>query len=115
MDKTGTITKGNFVLQKIVSAGRMTEEELLKICASCEQNSTHPIGIGITAAAKEKGLELESPAELEEIAGHGIRAEILGSEVLCGNRKLMEKYKVSLKEYKNDAYGAEVLVVSLGL
>lgn len=110
MDKTGTITKGNFVLQKIVSAGRMTEEELLKICASCEQNSTHPIGIGITAAAKEKGLELESPAELEEIAGHGIRAEILGSEVLCGNRKLMEKYKVSLKEYKNDAYGAEVLV-----
>lgn len=110
MDKTGTITKGNFVLQKIVSAGRMTEEELLKICASCEQNSTHPIGIGITAASKEKGLELESPAELEEIAGHGIRAEILGSEVLCGNRKLMEKYKVSLKEYKNDAYGAEVLV-----
>lgn len=110
MDKTGTITKGNFVLQKIVSARRMTEEELLKICASCEQNSTHPIGIGITAAAKEKGLELESPAELEEIAGHGIRAEILGSEVLCGNRKLMEKYKVSLKEYKNDAYGAEVLV-----
>lgn len=110
MDKTGTITKGNFVLQKIVSTGRMTEEELLKICASCEQNSTHPIGIGITAAAKEKGLELESPAELEEIAGHGIRAEILGSEVLCGNRKLMEKYKVSLKEYKNDAYGAEVLV-----
>ncbi len=110
MDKTGTITKRNFVLQKIVSAGRMTEEELLKICASCEQNSTHPIGIGITAAAKEKGLELESPAELEEIAGHGIRAEILGSEVLCGNRKLMEKYKVSLKEYKNDAYGAEVLV-----
>lgn len=110
MDKTGTITKGNFVLQKIVSAGRMTEEELLKICASCEQNSTHPIGIGITAAAREKGLELESPAELEEVAGHGIRAEILGSEVLCGNRKLMEKYKVSLKEYKNDAYGAEVLV-----
>ncbi len=110
MDKTGTITKGNFVLQKIVSAGRITEEELLKICASCEQNSTHPIGIGITAAAREKGLELESPAELEEIAGHGIRAEILGSEVLCGNRKLMEKYKVSLKEYKNDAYGAEVLV-----
>ncbi|MDE6906867.1 MAG: cadmium-translocating P-type ATPase, partial [Lachnospiraceae bacterium] len=110
MDKTGTITKGNFVLQKIVSAGRMTEEELLKICASCEQNSTHPIGIGITAAAREKGLELESPTELEEIAGHGIRAQILGSEVLCGNRKLMEKYKVSLKSYKNDAYGAEVLV-----
>lgn len=110
MDKTGTITKGNFVLQKIVCAGQMTEEELLKICASCEQNSTHPIGIGITAAAREKGLELENPTELEEIAGHGIRAEILGSEVLCGNRKLMEKYKVSLKEYKNDAYGAEALV-----
>lgn len=110
MDKTGTVTEGNFVLQKTVSAGSMTEEELLKICASCEQNSTHPIGTSIVAAAKEKGMKLEKPSELTEIAGHGIRARILGSEVLCGNRKLMEKYHISLEQYENTAYGAEVLL-----
>lgn len=110
MDKTGTITEGNFVLQKTVSAGAMSEAELLKICASCEQNSTHPIGTSIVTAAKEQGMKLEHPAELEEIAGHGIRAKLLGSEILCGNRKLMEKFQISLKGYQNDTYGAEVLL-----
>ena len=110
MDKTGTVTEGNFILQKTVSVGSMTDAELLKICASCEQNSTHPIGSSIVAAAKEKGMKLEKPAELSEIAGHGICARILGSEVLCGNRKLMEKYHISLDKYENTAYGAEVLI-----
>ena len=110
MDKTGTITEGNFVLQKVVKVGALSEEKLLQICASCEQNSTHPIGTSIVAAAKGKNIKLEKPSSLEEIAGYGIKANLLGSEVLCGNQKLMEKFQVSLKDYKNDAYGAEVLI-----
>ena len=47
LDKTGTITEGNFVLQKTVSAGKLSEDELLQITASCEQNSTHPIAVSI--------------------------------------------------------------------
>ena len=110
MDKTGTITEGNFVLQKVTAEGSLTEDELLKICAECEQNSTHPIGISIVTAAKEKGMELTHPSELTEVAGHGICASLNGKQVLCGNRKLMEKYQVSLENYKNDDYGAEVLI-----
>lgn len=57
-----------------------------------------------------KGMKLEKPSELSELAGHGIRARILGSEVLCGNRKLMDKYHIALDQYENTAYGAEVLI-----
>ena len=55
MDKTGTITEGNFKLQKTVSSGSLSEDELLALCAGCEQHSTHPIAVSIVAAAREKG------------------------------------------------------------
>ena len=91
MDKTGTITKGNFVVQKANPAGNaMTANDLLAISASCELSSTHPIGNSIVEAAEEKGLSIERPSKVEEIAGHGIRAELSRGVVLCGNRKLMD-------------------------
>lgn len=110
MDKTGTITEGNFVLQEVITSGEMTAQDLLKIAAGCEQNSTHPIAASIVTAAKEQNLALEKPETLEEIAGHGIRAVTSNGEVLCGNSKLMEKYKIDLSEYKKSAFGSEVLV-----
>lgn len=60
MDKTGTITEGNFQLQKVVTAGKYNENELLSMCAGCEQNSTHPIANSIVAAAKERGIQFEN-------------------------------------------------------
>ena len=88
MDKTGTITKGNFVVQKANPAGNaMTANDLLAISASCELSSTHPIGNSIVEAAEEKGLSIERPSKVEEIAGHGIRAELSRVVVLCGNIK----------------------------
>ncbi len=110
MDKTGTITEGNFVLQKVVPAGKYTPDELLQMAASCEQISTHPIANSIVAAAQEKGLSMEKPQSLEEIAGHGIRAELKNGSVLCGNKKLMDKYNIQMKTAKNDAFGAEVFL-----
>ena len=68
MDKTGTITEGNFQLQKVVTAGKYNENELLSMCAGCEQNSTHPIANSIVAAAKERGIQFEKPSSLEEIS-----------------------------------------------
>ena len=89
MDKTGTITKGNFVVQKVNPvAGSMSEDELLALSASCELSSTHPIGNSIVDAAREKGLEIERPEQVEEIAGQGIKARTDKGTVLCGNRKL---------------------------
>ena len=95
MDKTGTITKGNFVVQKANPAGNaMTANDLLAISASCELSSTHPIGNSIVEAAEEKGLSIERPSKVEEIAGHGIRAELSRGVVLCGNRKLIPERKL---------------------
>ena len=91
VDKTGTVTRGDFRVQPCDPA-------LLRLCASCEQNSSHPIAVSIVAAAKEQGLCLDSPEELEEIPGHGIRAVLNGKTVLCGNEKLMLRFGVTVEE-----------------
>lgn len=96
MDKTGTITEGNFRLQNVVSTGSYSEQELLQICAGCEQHSTHPIAISIVTAAREQNLTLTVPDSLEEIAGHGIHAQMSKGDILCGNRKLMSQHQIAL-------------------
>jgi Cd2+/Zn2+-exporting ATPase len=107
MDKTGTVTKGDFAVQKVVGG-----DELLEICASCEQNSNHPIAESIVAAAK--GMLLRKPDALEEIPGHGIRATLDGEEVLCGNEKLMKKYGVDLSGCEIEGDGTRVIVARKG-
>lgn len=114
MDKTGTITEGNFKLQKIVSNGTYEEKELLRIYASCEQNSTHPIAVSIVTAARERKLALETPENLEEIAGHGIIASLKEGTVLCGNRKLMDANSILIDEMANETYGSEVFLAVNG-
>ena len=114
MDKTSTITEGNFQLQKVVTIGEYSEEQLLAMCAGCEQNSTHPIANSIVAAAKERGISLEKPLSLEEISGHGISAQMPEGKVLCGNRKLMDKFGVAIGELHEAAYGSEVFMAVNG-
>ena len=108
MDKTGTITKGEFVLQN-----GQGQEELLALCASCEQHSTHPVARSIVAAARERGLPLRTPEALEEIPGHGICARLEGSTVLCGNEKLMTRFGVSVLP-EEQTMGTRVLVARDG-
>ena len=103
MDKTGTLTKGDFQLQSII--GGMP---LLQLCASCEQQSTHPIAASIVAAAKQQKLELLRPDALEELAGRGIRAKVQGSEVLCGNARLLKENGISFDPIREP--GTQVLV-----
>ena len=107
LDKTGTLTRGDFKVQKIV--GGM---QLLQLCASCEQQSTHPIAVSIVDAAKENKLELLRPEELEELPGLGIRAKLQGSEILCGNAKLLTEHGVRFEQLPGG--GTQVLVASDG-
>ena len=93
MDKTGTLTKGDFRVQEVVG-----DENLLVLAASCEQRSSHPIAVSIVEAAKERGITLEDPVALEEIPGRGIRAALNGKTILCGNEKLMAEERVQLPE-----------------
>lgn len=109
MDKTGTITEGNFVVQKCV-ANEMEEEELLRLAAVCEKNSTHPIGTSILLAAEERKVSVPDPERITEISGKGIEAVLDGRQILCGNQKLMEQYQVDLTKGPKGSYGTEVLV-----
>ena len=110
MDKTGTVTKGNFVIQKVLPVADFTESQLLEIASSCEQHSTHPIATSIVLEAKEKGISFQTPSSLDEISGHGIRATMPQGEVLCGNIKLMEQYNIDVNGYEKTAFGSEVLL-----
>lgn len=110
MDKTGTITKGNFEVQAVISQTVYTEQELLGLAASCEMNSTHPIAESIVSAAKARDLHMLRPESVEEISGKGICAVIEDKEVLCGNKALLELHHVDLSEHKAAEYGTEVFV-----
>lgn len=110
MDKTGTITKGEFQVQSVIPFGRESMDTLLQTAARCEMGSTHPIGTSIVEAAREKGMPLERPKEVEEISGKGIHAVLEEREVLCGNKTLMEMFHVKMDRYANDQYGTEVLL-----
>ena len=107
VDKTGTITKGNFRVQQVVGDG-----ELLRLCASCEQQSNHPIAVSIAAAANEQGLELLTPESLEEVPGMGIRAVLDGEEILCGNAKMLKEAGIPVPRIPRA--GTHVLVAVAG-
>lgn len=107
VDKTGTITRGDFRVQKLVGP-----EDLLTLCASCEQQSTHPIAESIVSAAREKGLTLLTPETLEEFPGLGIRATLESKEVLCGNARLLTQQNIPFPKVQE--YGTQVLVAVNG-
>ncbi|WP_121355788.1 heavy metal translocating P-type ATPase [Flavisolibacter nicotianae] len=92
MDKTGTLTKGVFNVQKVVANG-LDEMELVRITAALEKNSTHPVG---QAVVKYAGDAIGSTAatNVEEVAGHGLKGIVDGKEILVGNLKLMKKFGI---------------------
>ena len=96
-DKTGTITEGKPKVTDIVTADFITEEELLRLAASAEKGSEHPLGEAIVNGAEEKQLTLASTEAFEAIPGHGIEVTIEGSRLLLGNKKLMDDQKITLE------------------
>lgn len=93
MDKTGTLTKGVFKVQKVVPEG-FTEKQLVKLVAILEKNSTHPVGQAIIEYAGKAADGVKATA-VEEISGHGLKGKVDGKEVLAGNLKLLKKYKIA--------------------
>ena len=94
MDKTGTLTQGVFNVQKIATAGDITENELLKIIASVETQSTHPIAKAVVEYAKQQKVNLDKVEDVKEIAGHGLEATVTSKKVLVGNAKLLTKNQI---------------------
>ncbi|MDX6189648.1 heavy metal translocating P-type ATPase [Flavobacterium sp. Fl-318] len=93
MDKTGTLTKGVFKVQKVVAVG-IPDADLIKYTAALETKSTHPVGTAIIDYAN--GAEKNSVVTaVEEIAGHGLKGTVDGNAILAGNTKLMKKFDIS--------------------
>ena len=93
-DKTGTLTKGVFEVESCRVVPGTSEEDLLRVVASIEKNSNHPIARAIVAYAQDKGIDLIVTKNIEEIAGYGLMTEIDGKRVLVGNARLLSKYSI---------------------
>jgi Cu+-exporting ATPase len=89
LDKTGTLTKGRPELTDVVATDGLPEEDLLRLVASAERGSEHPLGEAIVRDARDRGLALAGAGGFEAVAGGGIRAEVEGRSVLVGNRRLL--------------------------
>ena len=94
-DKTGTLTAGKPALTDVVASGALTADDLLRLAASAERGSEHPLGGAIVDGARQRGLALAEPEGFHAVPGHGIVARVDGRAVLVGNRRLMEERAVS--------------------
>lgn len=102
-DKTGTITEGRPEVTDIVTADLADRNELLRLAASAEKGSEHPLGEAIVRGADKEGLALLKPDKFHALPGRGIEAEIEGKAVLLGNGKLMLEKQIDLLNLRNES------------
>lgn len=102
-DKTGTITEGKPEVDDIIAYG-ISDEELIKLAASVEQNSNHPIAKAIVSKSKELDIDLDATTSFENVTGKGLKAELNGSEILAGNLALMESNEIEVSNELIDKY-----------
>lgn len=106
LDKTGTITKGEPEVTDVMAFG-IDKDELLRLVASAETGSEHPLGQAIIQKAKEKKIQLSDATNFEAVPGHGIYASIDGKRLAVGNKKLMEREDILLESYKTEIEALE--------
>jgi Cu+-exporting ATPase len=94
VDKTGTLTEGKPRLISVVSLNGTSESELLRVAASIERGSEHPLAAAIVTAAQERGVQVSEAEEFQSITGKGVLGRIDGREVALGNRSLLEQFKI---------------------
>ncbi len=114
-DKTGTVTTGTFDVTEVYSYGELSESEILSVCASAEQASTHPAAASIVKYCDLQGISYGKGENIRELSGRGIAAEYGGRSVLCGNRLLMEENVVKLPDEKFTTTGTIVYVAVDGV
>jgi heavy metal translocating P-type ATPase len=102
IDKTGTITAGKPALKGFKSFGELTDTEILKLAASIDDNSEHPIAEAIVKGAREKNIELIKLDDFESVAGKGVYAVYRNKKLGLGNQRLLEDSDASLKDTKRN-------------
>ena len=105
LDKTGTLTRGEPTVTNIVAAAPSSQEEVLRLAASAERVSEHPLAEAIVKAALEKKLKVSTASDFRAIPGHGVEALVEGKNVLLGNLRLMQEREFSLNGLEEKAKG----------
>lgn len=95
VDKTGTLTEGKPSFERVVAMPGLSEDEVLRLAASLDQGSEHPLADAIVQAARAKGLALDKPEDFESGSGIGVRGQVAGRQLALGNTVLMEQVGVS--------------------
>lgn len=98
LDKTGTVTKGEPSLTDVLAYANWTEDTLLQLAGSAEQQSEHPLARAITDGMKERGLEAVEVEAFQADPGHGIEAKAAGHKLLIGTRKLLQKHHIQYEQ-----------------
>jgi Cu+-exporting ATPase len=96
VDKTGTLTEGKPRVVSVAAANGFSEAEVLRIAASLEQGSEHPLAGAILSGAKERGIAIESAGVFESITGKGVRGTVAGRQALVGSRALLEENGIAI-------------------
>jgi len=110
MDKTGTLTKGVFKVQQVKSE-RLDKETFINMVAALESNSTHPVAAAVVEYAGS-GYKIFQVADIEEIAGYGLKGKVDGKEVIAGNLKLLKKFNIP---YSNELDNIKETIVVAGI
>jgi len=118
VDKTGTLTEGKPKFDRVIANKAYTENELLRLAASLDQGSEHPLADAIVQAAREKGLELDKVEAFDSISGIGVRGVVAGNALALGNATLMGQIGVSVEDLKSQAEalraeGASVMLLAV--
>jgi len=102
LDKTGTITRGEPALTDVVVAQGQNDNEVLRLAASLERGSEHPLGEAIVQGAEQRGLLLADAENFAAIPGHGVSGRIDGRDILLGNAKLMRDRSIPIETLTKD-------------
>ena len=108
-DKTGTLTTGQLVVTKLTPLQGVDGTELLRMAASLEQHSNHPVARAVVAVAREAELELPEVDQLSEAAGKGVAATVEGRPVLVGREDWLSEHNVDMAGYSSDDHAGEAL------
>ena len=103
LDKTGTITLGAPKVTDVLVAGEHDEQAVLRLAATLESGSEHPLAMAIVESAQERGIEMGKVSNFNAIAGHGVQAEVDGKTLLFGNEKLMRERTIELGDFVEKA------------
>lgn len=103
IDKTGTLTEGKPIFDKVIAAPGFTDDEILRLAASLDQGSEHPLANAIVRAARDRNLSLVNPENFESSSGIGVQGSVDARHLVLGNTALMDKLGVSVDSLKSQA------------